>query len=49
MTTSHSLWLRLTMAENFLQLIRREMEHAAAGRPARIVAKMNALLEPIGD
>ena len=36
----------LTMAENFLQLIRRETEHAAAGRPAYIVAKMNALLEP---
>jgi polyphosphate kinase len=36
----------LTMAENFLQLIRRETEHAAAGRPAHIVAKMNALLEP---
>jgi polyphosphate kinase len=36
----------LTMAETFLQLIRREAEHAAAGRPARIVAKMNALLEP---
>jgi polyphosphate kinase len=36
----------LTMAENFLQLIRRETEHAEAGRPAHIVAKMNALLEP---
>ena len=36
----------LTMAESFLQLIRRETEHAAAGKPARIVAKMNALLEP---
>lgn len=36
----------LTMAENFLRLIRREQEHAQAGRPARIVAKMNALLEP---
>jgi polyphosphate kinase len=36
----------LTMAENFLRLIRREQEHARAGRPARIVAKMNALLEP---
>ena len=36
----------LTMAENFLQLVRRETEHAAAGKPARIVAKMNALLEP---
>src|SRR6204780_5067595 len=36
----------LTMAESFLRLIRREQEHAQAGRPARIVAKMNALLEP---
>ncbi len=36
----------LTMAENFLRLIRREQEHAFAGRPAHIVAKMNALLEP---
>jgi polyphosphate kinase len=36
----------LTMAESFLGLIRRETEHAHAGRPAQIVAKMNALLEP---
>ncbi len=36
----------LTMAESFLGLIRREKEHAEAGRPAHIVAKMNALLEP---
>ena len=36
----------LTMAENFLRLIRREQEHALAGRPAHIVAKMNAILEP---
>jgi polyphosphate kinase len=36
----------LTMAEGFLGLIRREQEHAQAGRPAHIVAKMNALLEP---
>jgi polyphosphate kinase len=36
----------LTMAESFLGLIRRESEHASAGRPAHIVAKMNALLEP---
>ncbi len=36
----------LTMAENFLGLIRREAEHAQAGRPAHIVAKSNALLEP---
>jgi len=36
----------LTMAESFLGLIRRETEHARAGRPAHIVGKMNALLEP---
>jgi polyphosphate kinase len=36
----------LTMAESFLRLIRREQEHALAGRPAHIVAKINALLEP---
>ncbi|MFY9852475.1 MAG: polyphosphate kinase 1 [Terracidiphilus sp.] len=36
----------LTMAESFLGLIRRESEHAQAGRLAHIVAKMNALLEP---
>ncbi len=35
----------LTLAETFIRLIHRETEHAAAGRPARIVAKMNALLE----
>src|SRR6202789_481122 len=36
----------LTMAESSLGLIRRESEHAQAGRPAHIIAKMNALLEP---
>ncbi len=36
----------LTLAENTIRLIQRETEHAAAGRPARIVAKMNSLLEP---
>jgi polyphosphate kinase len=36
----------LTMAESFLRLIRREQEHAQAGRTAHIVAKMNSLLEP---
>jgi polyphosphate kinase len=36
----------LTMAESFRGLIRREQEHAQAGRPAHIVAKMNAMLEP---
>ena len=36
----------LTLAQSFIRLIQREAEHAAAGCPARIIAKMNALLEP---
>jgi polyphosphate kinase len=36
----------LTLAETFIRLIHRETEHAAAGKPAQIIAKMNALLEP---
>jgi polyphosphate kinase len=36
----------LTLAETTIRLIQRETEHARAGRPARIVAKMNSLLEP---
>ncbi len=35
----------LTLAADLEKLIRREAEHARAGRPARIVAKMNALLD----
>jgi polyphosphate kinase len=35
----------LDLAEKCLSLIEREAEHARMGRPARIVAKMNALLE----
>ncbi|MHB1022178.1 MAG: polyphosphate kinase 1 [Acidobacteriaceae bacterium] len=35
----------LTMEKEFLRLIRRETEHAKAGRPASIIAKMNSLLE----
>ena len=35
----------LTLAEDLLKLIGREAEHAKAGRPAAIVAKMNALLD----
>jgi polyphosphate kinase len=36
----------LGLHERVIELIRREAAHAAAGRPARIVAKMNALVEP---
>ena len=35
----------LTLAADLEKLIRREAEHARAGRQARIVAKMNALLD----
>ena len=35
----------LTLAESTIRMIHREAEHAAAGRPAHIVAKMNSLLE----
>ncbi len=35
----------LTLAEELLSLIGREAEHAKARRPARIVAKMNGLLD----
>jgi polyphosphate kinase len=35
----------LTLAPEILRLIERETDHARAGKPARIVAKMNGLLE----
>jgi polyphosphate kinase len=35
-----------TMMDRFLSLIAREADHARAGRPARIIAKMNALQSP---
>lgn len=35
-----------TLHPELLRRIRREAEHARAGKPARIVAKMNALVEP---
>jgi len=34
------------MRGHFLELIRREAAHAAAGRSARIIGKMNALVDP---
>ncbi|HWZ51171.1 MAG TPA: polyphosphate kinase 1 [Granulicella sp.] len=35
----------VSMAQTFIDLIHREAEHAKAGRPAAIVAKMNGLLD----
>src|SRR5205085_10426595 len=34
------------MHEMVLQKLAREAEHARAGRPARVIAKMNALVDP---
>jgi polyphosphate kinase len=34
------------LRERFISLIERESEHARRGRPARVVAKMNALVDP---
>lgn len=36
----------VNMRDRFLSKIRREIDHAKAGRPARITAKMNALQDP---
>jgi polyphosphate kinase len=36
----------LTLAESLIRLIQRETEHAKAEKPARIIAKMNSLLDP---
>ena len=44
-TTSRLLVAPLDLAERCLGLIEREAEHARHGRPARIIAKMNALLD----
>ena len=35
----------ITMRDGFIDLIHREAEHARAGKPAHIIAKMNGLLE----
>ncbi len=45
MTLKHLLQAPFTLHSGVLQRIERETAHAAAGRPARIVARMNALNE----
>lgn len=43
----HQLWQApFTLHPNLIEAIRAEADHARAGKKARIVAKMNALLEP---
>ncbi len=49
--TAPSHWHRLTVAplglhERILGLIEREADNARAGKPARIIAKMNSLVDP---
>jgi polyphosphate kinase len=45
--TWRKLWVAPeTLRSELLAAIEREAEHAGAGRPARIVAKMNALVDP---
>src|SRR5437763_861798 len=34
------------LADRLIELIQREHQHAEAGRPARIIAKMNSLVDP---
>jgi polyphosphate kinase len=41
----HFLVAPYTLHHRVVELIRREMAHAAAGRPARIMAKMNSLVD----
>jgi len=36
----------MNLADRVIQLIDRERQHALAGKPARIIAKMNALVDP---
>ncbi len=42
----HLLQAPFTLHETMISMIRREARHARAGKPARIMAKMNSLLEP---
>lgn len=43
---NHLLLAPLGLREHLLTLIRREAEHARAGQPARIIAKVNSLIDP---
>ena len=43
----HHLWISpFSLHERVLAAIKREANHARAGKPAHIIAKMNALIEP---
>jgi polyphosphate kinase len=42
----HLLLAPMGLREDFLTQIRREADHARAGRPARVIAKVNSLIDP---
>jgi polyphosphate kinase len=42
---NHLILAPLGLREHFMALIRKEAEHARAGRPARIIAKVNSLID----
>ncbi len=44
--TASSSWRPSGMRERFIGMIQRESRASAGGRPARIMAKMNALVDP---
>jgi polyphosphate kinase len=46
-TFQHLLVAPTTLREGFVARIRREVEHARAGRPARLIAKMNSLVDRV--
>lgn len=43
---NHLIVAPLWMKKRFIRMIEREAEHAKAGRPAHIIAKMNSLCDP---
>jgi polyphosphate kinase len=43
---NHLILAPVGLREHFIACIRREAEHARAGRPARIIAKVNSLIDP---
>jgi len=42
----HLLLAPMSLREHFIDCIRKEAEHARAGRPGRIIAKVNSLIDP---
>jgi polyphosphate kinase len=43
---NHLLLAPIALREHFITCIRKEAEHARAGQPSRIIAKLNSLIDP---